>query len=280
MEKQISLLLCLLLFIFSISSSLHETEARKHNKYKPAPIMSLVPRTLYDQIFIHKDNNACPAKGFYPYEAFVEATRSFPKFGSVGNFWTRRREVAAFLAQISHETTGGWATAPDGPYAWGLCFKEEVSPQSNYCDASNKDWPCVSGKSYKGRGPIQLSWNYNYGQAGRALGFDGLQNPELVANNSVLAFKTALWFWMTEQTPKPSCHNIMVNRYRPTKADRAANRTVGYGLVTNIINGGLECGIPGDGRVTDRVGYFQRYAQLFKVTTGPNLDCENQRPFS
>jgi len=122
--------------------------------------------------------------------------------------------------------------------------------------------------------------NYNYGQAGRALGFDGLQNPELVANNSVLAFKTALWFWMTEQTPKPSCHNVMVNRYRPTKADRAANRTVGYGLVTNIINGGLECGIPGDGRVTDRVGYFQRYAQLFKVTTGPNLDCENQRPFS
>ncbi|KAL0712511.1 hypothetical protein Bca4012_019489 [Brassica carinata] len=279
MEKQVSLSLCLFLFILSISSFLQETEARKYS-YRRAPITRLVTRSLYDSIFIHKDNNACPAKGFYPYEAFVEATRWFPGFGSVGGITTRRREVAAFLAQISHETTGGWATAPDGPYAWGLCFKEEVSPQSNYCDASNTEWPCFPGKSYKGRGPIQLSWNYNYGQAGRALGFDGLRNPESVANNSILAFKTALWFWMTEQTPKPSCHDVMVNRYRPTKADIAANRTSGFGLTTNIINGGLECGIPGDGRVNDRVGYFQRYAKLFNVNTGPYLDCENQRPFS
>ncbi|CAH2072087.1 unnamed protein product, partial [Thlaspi arvense] len=267
MGKQIPLMLCLFLFIFSISSSLQETEARKHS-IKPAPITRLVSRSLYDSIFIHKENNACPAKGFYTYEAFVEATRRFPRFGSVGTSTTRRREVAAFLAQISHETTGGWATAPDGPYAWGLCFKEEVSPQSNYCDASNKDWPCVLGK------------NYNYGQAGRALDFDGLGNPDIVANNSVLAFKTALWFWMTEQAPKPSCHDVMTSRYRPTRADKAANRTVGFGLTTNIINGGLECGIPGDGRVNDRVGYFQRYAQLFNVNTGPYLDCENQRPFS
>ncbi|KAJ4876638.1 Chitinase family protein [Raphanus sativus] len=279
MEKQVSLSLCLFLFILSISSFLQETEALKYS-YRRAPITRLVSKSLYDSIFIHKENNACPAKGFYHYEAFVEATRWFPKFGSVGGTMTRRREVAAFLAQISHETTGGWATAPDGPYAWGLCFKEEVSPQSNYCDASNTEWPCFPGKSYKGRGPIQLSWNYNYGQAGRALGFDGLRNPESVANNSVLAFKTALWFWMTEQTPKPSCHDVMVNRYRPTKADIAANRTSGFGLTTNIINGGLECGIPGDGRVNDRVGYFQRYAKLFDVNTGPYLDCENQMPFS
>lgn len=53
---------------------------------------------------------------------------------------------------------GGWATAPDGPYAWGLCFKDEINPQSNYCDATNKKWPCYPGKSYNGRGPIQLSW--------------------------------------------------------------------------------------------------------------------------
>lgn len=112
------------------------------------------------------------------------------------------------------------------------------------------------------------------------MGFDGLRNPESVANNSVLAFKTALWFWMTEQTPKPSCHDVMVNRYRPTKADIAANQTSGFGLTTNIINGGLECGIPGDGQVNDRVGYFKRYAELFNVNTGPYLDCENQRPFS
>lgn len=121
--------------------------------------------------------------------------------------------------------------------------------------------------------------NYNYGPAGKALGFDGLRNPEIVANNSLIAFKTALWFWMTEQKPKPSCHNVMIGKYFPTKADLAANRTAGFGLVTNIINGGLECGIPNDGRVNDRIGYFRRYAKLLNVDTGNNLDCENQKSF-
>ncbi|KAG1328310.1 putative Chitinase 10 [Cocos nucifera] len=183
------------------------------------------------------------------------------------------------LFKHPNASQGGWATAPDGPYAWGLCFKEEVSPQSNYCDSTNKQWPCYPGKSYNGRGPIQLSWNYNYGPAGRALGFDGLKNPEIVGNNSVIAFKTALWFWMTEQKPKPSCHDVMVGRYRPTGADLEANRTAGFGLVTNIINGGLECGIPDDSRVNDRIGYYKRYAQLFEVDVGSNLDCANQKPF-
>jgi predicted chitinase len=108
-----------------------------------------------------------------------------------------------------------------------------------------------------------FSWsrNFNYGPAGKALGFDGLRNPEMVSNSSVIAFKTALWFWMTEQKPKPSCHNVMVGRYVPTKADIAANRTAGFGLVTNIINGGLECGIPSDGRVNDKGWLFPEICQ-------------------
>ena len=124
-----------------------------------------------------------------------------------------------------------------------------------------------------------LGRNYNYGPAGKALGFDGLRNPEIVSNNSIIAFRTALWFWMTEQNPKPSCHNVMVGRYVPTAEDVAANRTAGFGLTTNIINGRLECGIPNDARVNDRVGYFQRIAALFKVDTGPNLDCAYQNSF-
>lgn len=158
MAQHSSLLLCLFLSLVSILSS-GQTEA--------TTIARLVPKSLYDSMFIHKDNTACPANGFYTYESFVEATRRFPRFGSVGNDETRRREVAAFLAQISHETTGGWPTAPDGPYAWGLCFKEEVNPQSNYCDSSNTQWPCFANKTYHGRGPIQLSWyvyfHYQYG---------------------------------------------------------------------------------------------------------------------
>ncbi|KAL5981709.1 Chitinase 10 [Asimina triloba] len=126
---------------------------------------------------------------------------------------------------------------------------------------------------------MELGRNYNYGPAGKALGFDGLRNPEVVANRSEIAFKTALWFWMTEQRPKPSCHDVMVGRYRLTRADLEANRTIGFGLVTNIINGGLECGKGDDGRVNDRIGYFRRYTGIFSVDTGPNLDCNNQKSF-
>lgn len=150
--------LALLSFAFFVSSSIILSCASRGIEARGSPISSLVSRELFHSIFLHKDDNACPAKDFYTYDSFVEATRHFPNFGNAGSLSTRKREIAAFLAQISHETTGGWATAPDGPYAWGLCFKEEVSPQSDYCDSSNKEWPCYPGKSYKGRGPIQLSW--------------------------------------------------------------------------------------------------------------------------
>uniref|UniRef100_A0A162B5J9 Glycoside hydrolase family 19 catalytic domain-containing protein n=1 Tax=Daucus carota subsp. sativus TaxID=79200 RepID=A0A162B5J9_DAUCS len=191
------LLLTILVFSSTLFSS---SEARNGIK-----ISSLISQDLYNSIFLHKDDSACPAKDFYPYSAFIEATERFPRFGSCGSLATRKREIAAFLAQISHETTGGWATAPDGPYAWGLCFKEEK--------------------------------------------------------------------------PKPSCHDVMIGRYKPTAADIAANRTAGFGLVTNIINGGLECGIGSDSRVNDRIGFFQRYAKLFNVDTGSNLDCASQKSF-
>ncbi|XP_072982845.1 chitinase 10-like [Typha latifolia] len=262
-------------FFFVLLSSVAEARYGSYGY----PISSIVSEQLFNSIFLHKDDSACPGKGFYNYSSFVQATRCFPQFGNTGDLDTRKREIAAFLAQISHETTGGWATAPDGPYAWGLCFKEEVNPQSDYCDSTNKKWPCYPGKTYHGRGPIQLSWNFNYGPAGKALGFDGLRNPEIVANDSVISFKTALWFWMTTQKPKPSCHDVMVGLYKPTAADIQANRTAGFGLVTNIINGGLECGIPNDSRVNDRIGFYKRYAQIFNVDVGPNLDCANQKSY-
>nr|CAB3463852.1 unnamed protein product [Digitaria exilis] len=243
-------------------------------------VASIITEDVYKSFFVHKDDAACPAHGFYDYASFVRAADAFPAFGGDGDDATRKREVAAFLAQISHETTGGWATAPDGPYAWGLCFKEEINPPSNYCDPTVTQWPCATNKSYHGRGPIQLSWNYNYGPAGKALGFDGLGNPEIVAGDSLVAFKTALWFWMTARAPKPSCHDVMVGRYRPSYNDTVANRVPGFGLTTNIINGGIECGSPGvPAAVNDRIGFFRRYCGLLGVDVGNNLDCAQQTPY-
>ena len=69
---------------------------------------------------------------------------------------------------------------------------------------------------------IQLAWNYNYGAAGKSLGFDGLNNPDIVARDPVVSFKTALWFWME------NCH-----------WDFASGK--GFGATTRAING-KECG--------------------------------------
>ncbi|GLJ32031.1 hypothetical protein SUGI_0645090 [Cryptomeria japonica] len=247
---------------------------------KDCGLKSIISKKLFDQIFLHRNDNACPANGFYTYKSFITAARSYPQFANTGNLTTCKREVAAFLAQISHETTGGWATAPDGPYSWGLCFKEEIAPQNNYCDITNKEWPCVANKSYHGRGPIQLSWNYNYGPAGKAIGFNGLKRPEMVSKKPVIAFKTALWFWTTTQPPKPSCHDVIIGKYTPTSSDAEANRLPGFGLITNIINGGLECGKGKDARVADRIGFYKRYCTLLNVDPGQNLDCGDQKSFT
>ncbi|XP_047162381.1 endochitinase [Vigna umbellata] len=243
----------------------------------PADLTALISRATFDQMLKHRNDGACPAKGFYTYDAFIAAASAFPSFGNTGDTATRKREIAAFFGQTSHETTGGWPTAPDGPYAWGYCFVREQNP-SDYCSPTPQ-FPCASGQQYYGRGPIQISWNYNYGQCGNAIGVNLINNPDLVATDAVVSFKSAIWFWMTPQSPKPSSHDVITSQWTPSAADVAAGRLPGYGTVTNIINGGLECGRGQDSRVEDRIGFLKRYCDLLGVGYGNNLDCYSQTPF-
>lgn len=251
----------------------------------PAPsgggnnIGSLISRDLFEQLLKHRNDAACQGKGFYTYDAFIAAANSFGTFGTTGDTDTRKREIAAFLAQTSHETTGGWPTAPDGPYAWGYCFKQEQGNPGDYCQPSQQ-WPCAPGKKYFGRGPIQISYNYNYGPAGKAINVDLLGNPDAVANDPTISFKTAFWFWMTPQSPKPSCHDVITGQWKPSAADTQAGRLPGYGVITNIINGGIECGKGSNPKAEDRIGFYKRYCDILKVSYGNNLDCNNQRPFN
>ncbi|KAK7263017.1 hypothetical protein RJT34_30601 [Clitoria ternatea] len=219
-------------------------------------VASIFPPSLYEQMLKHRNDGACLSRGFYTYDAFLVACRSFPGFATTGDDATRKKELAAFFGQTSHETTGGWPTAPDGAYAWGYCFINERN-QADYCT------PC----------------NYNYGPAGRAIGADLINNPDLVATDAVISFKTAIWFWMTPQGNKPSCHDVIIGKWTPSDADRSAGRVPGYGVITNIINGGLECGRGPDSRVQDRIGFYLRYCDLLQVNPGSNLDCNNQRSF-
>ncbi|XP_058183969.1 chitinase 5-like [Rhododendron vialii] len=94
----------------------------------------------------------------------------------------------------------------------------------------------TTGEGYYGRGPIQLSWNYNYGPAGNSIGFDGLSNSEAMATDPVISFKTALWYWMN------NCHSIMVSGQ-------------GFGATIRAINGPVECNGGNPAAVSARVTY-------------------------
>ncbi|XP_062205026.1 chitinase 8-like [Phragmites australis] len=225
---------------------------------------SIITRSVFDGMLPQRNNALCPARGFYTYDAFLAAARAFPAFGTTGDLATRKRELAAFFGETSHETTGGTRGAAD-QFQWGYCFKEE---------RDKTDPP------FYGRGPIQLTHRYNYEAAGKALGVDLVSNPNLVATDPVVSFKTAIWFWMTAQASKPSCHDVATGRWAPTAADRAAGRAPpGYGVITNIINGGVECGMGPNFSGADRVGYYKRYCDMLGVGYGSNLDCYNQKKF-
>jgi len=122
--------------------------------------------------------------------------------------------------------------------------------------------------------------NYNYDLAGKALKLDLINNPDLVAQHAVISFKAAIWYWMTAQGNKPSCHDVITNVWKPSAADMAANRVAGYGVITNIINGGYECGNGPTSGSNDRIGYYKTYCDIMGLTYGPNLECSNQRPFN
>ncbi|HAY3561451.1 chitinase [Elizabethkingia meningoseptica] len=222
---------------------------------------------------------------FYSYQAFLKATSHFPGFLNEGTTEDQKRELAAFLANIAQETSGGWDAAPGGYFKWGLYFIEENNKGNgnNYSDASKVNYPPVEGQNYYGRGPKQLSWNYNYGQFSEAWFGDKnvlLKNPALLANDNVLSFASAIWFWMTPQYPKPSCHDVMIGKWTPTEKDKEGGRTPGFGATVNIINGGIECGQQNTQPKTKyRYEYYQYFCKYFKVNPGENISCSSQKPF-
>jgi chitodextrinase len=226
----------------------------------------------------------------------INETIDYGSFAAEGDLAARKRELMAFLANISQETTGGWPTAPGGQYAWGLYFREEVGYEGTsnigYRDETNALYPPAPGKSYHGRGPIQLSYNDNYGQASEFIFGDKnvlLANPEKVIQEGVIAFQTAIWFWMAQQYPKPSCHDVMIpGKWTPTAEQLAIGLKPGFGATVNIINGGIECGGGTENtKVLSRIGHYQRYTGLKQVSleldggNNPlNCGCANMGRFA
>lgn len=198
----------LLLLLAGLSS----VSGRSYSPAADAGLASLLTRAQYEVYFPHHDT-------LYSYEALIKAAAGFPFFTGEGDMTVRKRELAAFFAEIAHETTNGGAGARGGPYAWGLYYTEELGCGDGHCRQYNSGnggpYRAAPGKTYYGRGPIQLSYPYNYGQAGADLGLPLLAHPELVSHDGITAFRTALWFWMRADDGEPSCHAVMTGKWQP-----------------------------------------------------------------
>lgn len=195
----------------------------------------------------------------------------YGSFCSEKDLQTNKKELAAFFAQIAHETRHG----QDGHYDDGLMYTHEINTALPYV-ADNDEYPPVKGKNYYGRGPMELSYNGNYGYASDCIFGDKrvlLNNPDLVSTDPVVAFKTAIYFWMTPQTHKPSAHDVMAGNWHPTAADRAKGRIPGFGMTINIINGPVECN-KGENMepMNDRIGFYKYFLKKLGVSD-PNCAC-------
>jgi chitinase len=203
---------------------------------------SVVNESQFNQMFPQRN-------GFYTYRGLVDASLYYPAFTTTGDITTRKREAAAALANFSHETGG-------------LVYVNELNQSSNYCSGTATPCGvCASGKHYRGRGPLQLSWNYNYCTAGRALGLNLWGNPDLVSTNATVAWRTGLWFWMTQSGAgyRPA-HQSMVNGN-------------GFGETIRSINGTLECNGANSAQAQDRINTYLRFIKILGTTAGSNLGC-------
>ena len=203
----------------------------------------VVSEDQFNQIFPGRNS-------FYTYGGLTAALDAYPGFANTGSDTVKKQEAAAFLANVSHET-GGLV----------YIVEQNTSNYPHYCDTS-QSYGCPAGTAaYYGRGPIQLSWNFNYKAAGDALGIDLLNNPYLVEQDAAVSWKTGLWYWNTQTGPGTMTpHDAMVNQR-------------GFGETIRSINGSIECNGGNPAQVQSRIDAYTKITGILGVDPGANLSC-------
>ncbi len=212
----------------------------------------VISKSQFDTMFPSRNS-------LYTYNGFISAAGTFSGFLKTGSLEVQRREAAAFFANVAHESCN-----------LGCTVELNTANYNNYCDpgtATRNGFTASCDKNghrfqYYGRGPIQLSWNFNYKAAGDALGQDLLHNPDLVATDSRTTWRTAIWFWMTSRG---------AGSFTPHNAITSGR---GFGETIRSINGALECGGQQPGKVRARVDFYRRFVGVLNTSVGPGrLDC-------
>ena len=231
-------------------------------------------------------------------------TVDYSTFCNTGDDYNDKRELAAFLANITKETTGGWndpdptkgaGLQPEGSHgSWGLHWIRELGtgvditakatnkPSNCYTTGSTLDYQPASGKCYYGRGPIQISYHYNYGNFSEFLynNTSLVSNPDALEQDGELALMSAIWFWMTPQCPKPSCHQVMQEIYDESATSYSKSKMSKRGFLhtVNIINGDVECRTaPGTWNGADKPLLRSKLYKYYMSLTGfTSSDIDNE----
>lgn len=283
-------------------------------------LKALLPESVYDTITADSRNNIlCREENrtelglpdtpngqwYYTYDNMIAGMARLEEFANEGDENTRKLEIAAFLANVAQETGGSDASNPD-PYGAPGCFVQEGHGEATSWADPKYGGLAPNGKGYIGRGPHQLTWKSNYASFGESVGagdeYD--QNPDVLTTDPSIGIAGSIWFWgheeYTEWSPpniplKPAAHDVVVGTWTPTDEftegvrtsnDVMCNRTVAnFGIIINLINGGIECGstASADGRTyaQNRVRYLRAIAELMGVTIPDGFadDCSTQSNF-
>lgn len=103
-----------------------------------------------------------------------------PLIRAAMNAGMKGQELAAFLAQMSHETGG---------FKWS----RELS--------RGKGMGYSGGSMYHGRGYTQLTHDYNYKHFGQKLGVDLLKDPDLILRDPNISARVAIEYWKERVRP-------------------------------------------------------------------------------
>lgn len=240
----------------------------------------------------------------YTYSNFLKAVGKFPALCKTYNDGRDsdaicRKELATMFAHFAQETGGHESWRPEAEWRQALVHVREMGwtegQKGGYNGECNPDiwqgqtWPCGKDKdgdfvSYFGRGAKQLSYNYNYGPFSEAM-FGTvrtlLDKPELVAD-TWLNLASAIFFFAYPQPPKPSMLQVIDGTWQPNDHDKANGLVPGFGVTTQIINGGVECGGPTEiAQSENRIKYYKEFANYLKVPVPANevLGCANMKQF-
>jgi chitodextrinase len=241
----------------------------------------------------------------YTYRGFLQSVAKFP---AVCDDYADgrdadaicRKTLATMFAHFAQETGAHESWRPIEEFRQALAYVREMGWNEGARDGYNGEctvdgwiaqtWPCGkypdgTFKSYFGRGAKQLSYNYNYGPFSEAMYGDVsalLKAPERVAD-TWLNLASATFFFTYPQPPKPSMLHVIDGTWQPNDADRAAGLVPGFGVTTQIINGGVECGGSAEhAQSANRITYYRAFAATLGVPVPADevLGCKGMKQFA